>query len=151
MALRLDSQLKLQQDENRKHQALRKQEMDTILLRQKQLEETNRQLCDRAGDIRRSLRDMELSEERYTELRELPEDKLSISEYVAVRFYEVVTPLRNQVTELQIKRNSLGDDLDSHRSQIKSLMEVQKNLTHCFWITLCYSLLVQKSKKFSLV
>ncbi|KAG9262537.1 progesterone-induced-blocking factor 1 isoform X1 [Astyanax mexicanus] len=123
LALRLDSQLKLQQDENRKHQALRKQEMDTILLRQKQLEETNRQLCDRAGDIRRSLRDMELSEERYTELRELPEDKLSISEYVAVRFYEVVTPLRNQVTELQIKRNSLGDDLDSHRSQIKSLME----------------------------
>ncbi|XP_066516109.1 progesterone-induced-blocking factor 1 isoform X2 [Hoplias malabaricus] len=123
LALRLDSQLKLQQDENRKQQALRKQEMDTILQRQKQLEETNRQLCDRAGDIRRSLRDLELSEERYTELRELPEDKLSIPEYVAVRFYEVVTPLRTQLTELQIKKNCLSDDLDSHRSQIKSLME----------------------------
>uniref|UniRef100_A0A673HV22 Progesterone immunomodulatory binding factor 1 n=1 Tax=Sinocyclocheilus rhinocerous TaxID=307959 RepID=A0A673HV22_9TELE len=60
LALRLDSQLKLQQDENRKQQVLRKQEMDTIMLRQKQLEETNHQLCDRAGDLRRSLRDLEL-------------------------------------------------------------------------------------------
>lgn len=61
-----------------------KQEMDAILVRQKQLEDTNRQLCERAGDIRRSLRDVELSEEKYLELRDLPEDKLSIPEYVAV-------------------------------------------------------------------
>lgn len=54
------------------------------MLRQKQLEETNRQLCDRAGDLRRSLRDLELSEEKYAELKELPEDKLTIPEYVAV-------------------------------------------------------------------
>ncbi|XP_030636603.1 progesterone-induced-blocking factor 1 [Chanos chanos] len=123
LALRLDSQLKLQQDENRKQQALRKQEMDTILLRQKQLEDTNRQLCERAGDLRRSLRDLELTEERHSELRGLPEDKLSIPEYVAVRFYEVVTPLRALVTDLQTKKSSLTEDLDSHRSQLKSLME----------------------------
>lgn len=61
-----------------------KQEMDAILVRQKQLEHTNRQLCERAGDIRCSLRDVELSEEKYLELRDLPEDKLSIPEYVAV-------------------------------------------------------------------
>lgn len=58
--------------------------MDSILLRQRQLEETNRQLGAKAGDLRRSLRDLELIEERYLELRELPEDKLSIPEYVAV-------------------------------------------------------------------
>uniref|UniRef100_A0A671KPF7 Progesterone immunomodulatory binding factor 1 n=1 Tax=Sinocyclocheilus anshuiensis TaxID=1608454 RepID=A0A671KPF7_9TELE len=123
LALRLDSQLKLQQDENRKQQALRKQEMDTIMLRQKQLEETNHQLCDRAGDLRRSLRDVELSEEKYTELKELPEDKLTIPEYVAIRFYEVVNPLRALVTELQVKKTNLTEDLDSHRNQIRSLME----------------------------
>uniref|UniRef100_A0A673MRY3 Progesterone immunomodulatory binding factor 1 n=1 Tax=Sinocyclocheilus rhinocerous TaxID=307959 RepID=A0A673MRY3_9TELE len=123
LALRLDSQLKLQQDENRKQQALRKQEMDTIMLRQKQLEETNHQLCDRAGDLRRSLRDVELSEEKYTELKELPEDKLTIPEYVAIRFYEVVNPLRALVTELQVKKTNLNEDLDSHRNQIRSLME----------------------------
>ncbi|KAI5089897.1 progesterone-induced-blocking factor 1, partial [Silurus meridionalis] len=100
--------------------------MDAILLRQKQLEDTNRQLCERAGDVRRSLRDIELSEEKYLELRDLPEDKLSIPEYVSVRFYEVVTPLRAQVTELQAKKNNVMDDLDSHRKQIKSLMEVRK-------------------------
>ncbi|KAF4075316.1 hypothetical protein AMELA_G00233060 [Ameiurus melas] len=123
LALRLDSQLKVQQDENRKQQALMKQEMDAILLRQKQLEDTNRQLCERAGDIRRSLRDLELNEEKYRELRDLPEDKLSIPEYVAVRFYDVVTPLRALVTELQVKKDNLTDDLDSHRKQSKSLME----------------------------
>uniref|UniRef100_A0A8C2D357 Progesterone immunomodulatory binding factor 1 n=1 Tax=Cyprinus carpio TaxID=7962 RepID=A0A8C2D357_CYPCA len=123
LALRLDSQLKLQQDENRKQQVLRKQEMDTIMLRQKQLEETNCQLCDRAGDLRRSLRDLELSEEKYAELKELPEDKLTIPEYVAIRFYEVVNPLRALVTELQVKKSNLNEDLDSHRNQTRSLME----------------------------
>ncbi|XP_016122207.1 progesterone-induced-blocking factor 1-like, partial [Sinocyclocheilus grahami] len=97
--------------------------MDTIMLRQKQLEETNRQLCDRAGDLRRSLRDLELSEEKYAELKELPEDKLTIPEYVAIRFYEVVTPLRALVTELQVKKSNLNEDLDSYRNQIRSLME----------------------------
>ncbi|XP_067297491.1 progesterone-induced-blocking factor 1 isoform X2 [Pseudorasbora parva] len=123
LTLRLDSQLKLQQDENRKQQALRKQEMDTIMLRQKQLEETNHQLCDRAGDLRRSLRDLELSEEKYNELKDLPEDKLTIPEYVAIRFYEVVNPLRTLATELQVKKANLTEDMDCHRNQIKSLME----------------------------
>ncbi|TRY54367.1 hypothetical protein DNTS_011129 [Danionella cerebrum] len=124
LTLRLDSQLKLQQEENGKQQALRKQEMDTIMLRQKQLEETNRQLCDRAGDLRRSLRDLELSEEKYTELKDLSEDKLTIPEFVAIRFYEAVNPLRALATELQMKKSDLTEDLESHRCQIKSLMEV---------------------------
>lgn len=61
-----------------------KQEMETILLRQKQLEETNYQLRERAGDIRRSLRDLELTDECYEKLKSLPEDQLSIPEYVSV-------------------------------------------------------------------
>ncbi|XP_045072269.1 progesterone-induced-blocking factor 1-like, partial [Coregonus clupeaformis] len=123
LVLRLDSQLQLTQDESRKQQALRKQEMDGILLRQKQLEETNRQLCDKAGDLRRSLRDLELTEDKYKELRDIPEEKLSIPEYVAVCFYEVVSPLKAQLSELHVKRTSLTDDLDTHRTQIKALME----------------------------
>lgn len=61
-----------------------RQEMETILLRQKQLEETNHQLRERAGDIRRSLRDLELTEDGYEKLKSLPEDQLSIPEYVSV-------------------------------------------------------------------
>uniref|UniRef100_A0A8C7KPQ9 Progesterone immunomodulatory binding factor 1 n=1 Tax=Oncorhynchus kisutch TaxID=8019 RepID=A0A8C7KPQ9_ONCKI len=108
---------------NRKQQALRKQEMDGILLRQKQLEETNRRLCDKAGDLRRSLRDLELTEDKYKELRDIPEERLSITEYVAVYFYEVVSPLKAQLSELHVKRNSLTDDLETHRTEIKALMK----------------------------
>lgn len=58
--------------------------METILLRQKQLEETNLQLREKAGDIRRNLRDFELTEEQYMKLKSFPEDQLSIPEYVSV-------------------------------------------------------------------
>lgn len=123
LALRLDSQMKLAQEENRKQQVLRKQEMETILLRQQQLEETNRQLCERAGELRRSLRDLDISEEQYQELRDLPEDKMSIQEYTAMRFYEAVTPLRSQLAELSVKRDTVTAELDTHRTQMKALLE----------------------------
>ncbi|XP_041867119.1 progesterone-induced-blocking factor 1 [Melanotaenia boesemani] len=121
--LRLDSQLKLAQEEHRKQQTLRKQEMETILLRQQQLEETNRQLCQKAGELRRSLRDLEISQERYQELCSLPEDNISIQEYVAMRFYETVTPLRTQLTQHSVQKEYLTEELDLHRSKIKALME----------------------------
>ncbi|XP_008629862.1 progesterone-induced-blocking factor 1 isoform X1 [Corvus cornix cornix] len=123
LSLRLDSQLALQQEDARKHQALMKQEMETILLRQKQLEETNHQLRERAGDIRRSLRDLELTDECYEKLKSLPEDQLSIPEYVSVRFYEVVNSLRKELSDLQMKKESLTEELSGYRSQLKCLTE----------------------------
>lgn len=72
----------------RKQQALRKQEMEAILLRQQQLEETNRRLCEKAGELRRLLRDLDISPDRYQELRGLPDDQISIQEYVAVSMSE---------------------------------------------------------------
>ncbi|TFK01639.1 UMP-CMP kinase [Platysternon megacephalum] len=123
LSLRLDNQLALQQEDARKHQELMKQEMETILMRQKQLEETNHQLRERAGDIRRSLRDLELTEDYYDKLKSLPEDELSIPEYVSIRFYEVVHPLRKEVNELQMKKDSLSEDLSYYKSQLKCVME----------------------------
>ncbi|XP_035982421.1 progesterone-induced-blocking factor 1 [Fundulus heteroclitus] len=123
LALKLDSQLKLAQEENRKQQALRKQEMETILLRQQQLEETNRQLCDKAGELRRSLRDLDIPQDRYEELRGVPDDKVSIQEYVAMRFYEAVTPLRAQLTQLGEQKSFLTEELDAHRGKMKLLTE----------------------------
>nr|XP_042717638.1 progesterone-induced-blocking factor 1 isoform X3 [Chrysemys picta bellii] len=123
LSLRLDNQLALQQEDARKHQELMKQEMETILMRQKQLEETNHQLRERAGDIRRSLRDLELTEDYYEKLKFLPEDELSIPEYVSIRFYEVVHPLRKEVNELQMKKDSLSEDLSYYKSQLKCVME----------------------------
>uniref|UniRef100_A0A674HLY4 Progesterone immunomodulatory binding factor 1 n=1 Tax=Taeniopygia guttata TaxID=59729 RepID=A0A674HLY4_TAEGU len=127
LSLRLDSQLALQQEDARKHQALMKQEMETILLRQKQLEETNYQLRERAGDIRRSLRDLELTDECYEKLKSLPEDQLSISEYVSVRFYEVVHSIRRELSDLQMKKESLTEELSGYRSQLKCLTEIYED------------------------
>uniref|UniRef100_A0A8C8RKN1 Progesterone immunomodulatory binding factor 1 n=1 Tax=Pelusios castaneus TaxID=367368 RepID=A0A8C8RKN1_9SAUR len=123
LSLRLDNQLALQQEDARKHQELMKQEMETILMRQKQLEETNHQLREKAGDIRRSLRDLELTEDYYEKLKSLPEDELSIPEYVSIRLYEVVHPLRKELNELQMKKDSLSEELSYYKSQLKSVME----------------------------
>lgn len=78
----------------RKQQALRKQEMEAIQLRQKQLEETNRQLREKGGELRKSLRDLDITHDRYLELRDLPMEDLSIQEYVAVRTRSPQNPLR---------------------------------------------------------
>lgn len=123
LSLRLDNQLALQQEDARKHQELTKQEMETILLRQKQLEETNRQLRERAGDIRRSLRDLELTDEYYAKLKSFSEDELSLPEYVSIRFYEVVHPLKKELNELQFKKEALTSELNDYKSELKHLME----------------------------
>uniref|UniRef100_H3DI21 Progesterone immunomodulatory binding factor 1 n=1 Tax=Tetraodon nigroviridis TaxID=99883 RepID=H3DI21_TETNG len=123
LGLRLDSQLKLSQEENRKQQSLHKQEMEAVLARQQQLEGINRRLCQSAAEVRRSLRDLDLSQDRYQELRNLPDDQISVQEHVAVRLYEAVAPLQAQVAELSLKRDRLAEELDAKRTQTKSLME----------------------------
>lgn len=42
-----------------------------------------------------------------------------------MRFYEAVTPLRTQVAELSVKRGSMTEELDTHRTHMKALMEVR--------------------------
>uniref|UniRef100_A0A8D1VAF0 Progesterone immunomodulatory binding factor 1 n=1 Tax=Sus scrofa TaxID=9823 RepID=A0A8D1VAF0_PIG len=123
LTLRLDSQLNFQQKDARKYQELVKQEMETILLRQKQLEETNLQLREKAGDIRRNLRDFELTEEQYMKLKSFPEDQLSIPEYVSIRFYDLVNPLRKEISELRLKKNELLEELSENKGQLKQLTE----------------------------
>ncbi|XP_028612403.1 progesterone-induced-blocking factor 1 isoform X1 [Grammomys surdaster] len=123
LTLRLDNQLTIQQKDAKKYQELMKQEMETILLRQKQLEETNHQLREKAGDVRRNLRDFELTEEQYGKLKSFPEDQLSIPEYVSIRFYELVNPLRKEIYELQVKKNELSEELSTNKGQLKQLTE----------------------------
>ncbi|XP_004604063.1 progesterone-induced-blocking factor 1 [Sorex araneus] len=132
LTLRLDNQLTFQQKDARKYQELMKQEMETILLRQKQLEETNHQLREKAGDIRRNLREFELTEEQYIKLKSFSEDLLSIPEYVSLRFYELVNPLRKEVSELQMKKNELSEELSENKEQLKRLTEAnEKDRRNC--------------------
>lgn len=48
---------------------------------------------------------------------------------VQIRFHEVVTPLKAQVAELSVKKGSLNEELDTHRTQLKALMEVPLTYT----------------------
>ncbi len=81
---RLESQLKIQQDESKRRQEVIQRELDTILRRQHQLEATNERLKERAGDVRRSLQDLEITENQYLELKGQNEEELSLRDYVAV-------------------------------------------------------------------
>ncbi|KAM9021576.1 progesterone-induced-blocking factor 1 isoform 2-T2 [Ara ararauna] len=114
LSLRLDSELALQQEDARKRQALMKQEMETVLLRQKQLEEANHQLRERAGDIRRSLRDLELTDDCYKQLKLLPEDQLSIPEYVSSYEDE-----RRSRSELEVRCQRLTLELADTKQMIQ--------------------------------
>ncbi len=84
---RLESQLRLQQDEARRRQEVIQRELDTILKKQQQLESTNERLQERAGDVRRSLRDLELTENQYTDLKSQVEEELSLRDFVAVSVF----------------------------------------------------------------
>lgn len=42
-----------------------------------------------------------------------------------MRFYEVVTPLRDQLIELSVKNSSVTEELDMHRTKMKTLIEVK--------------------------
>ncbi|XP_073436480.1 progesterone-induced-blocking factor 1 [Dendrobates tinctorius] len=123
LALRLETQTKIQQEDSRKHQEQMKKEMETILSRLKQSEETNQHLRERAGSIRRGLRDLELTKEAYDNLSGLPEDQLSIPEYVSVRLYEALHPLKNKVSDLQMKNEKQCEEMDGSKQQLKRLLE----------------------------
>ncbi|XP_075121520.1 progesterone-induced-blocking factor 1 isoform X1 [Leptodactylus fuscus] len=108
-----------------------KKEMETILSRLKQSEETNRQLRERAGSIRRSLRDLELTKETYENLSSLPEEQLSIPDYVSIRFYEVVQPLRNKISDLQMKNDKQSEEMNGYKQQLKGLIESYEEERRC--------------------
>ncbi|XP_071991434.1 progesterone-induced-blocking factor 1 isoform X2 [Engystomops pustulosus] len=131
LSLRLETQTKIQQEDSRKHQEQMKKEMETILSRLKQSEETNRQLRERAGSIRRSLHDLEITKEGYDNLSGLPEDQLSIPEYVSMRFYEVVQPLKNKINDLHVKNEKQCEEINGYKHQLKSLIESYEEERRC--------------------
>jgi progesterone-induced-blocking factor 1 len=65
-------------------------ELETIARRQQQLEATNERLQEKAVDIRRNLKDLDLTESQYLELRLVNEDDLALKDFVAVCLFNCV-------------------------------------------------------------
>lgn len=86
LAARLESQLSIQEQESKRRQELIKSELEEVRQRQKQLESTNERLEEKAGNVRRTLRDLDITEDKYYELRGQSEEDISLREYVAVSF-----------------------------------------------------------------
>ena len=61
-----------------------KKEFEAILRKQQQLENTNHQLQQKAGDIKRSLDDLDITESQYNELSRKSDDDLSLKDFVSV-------------------------------------------------------------------
>lgn len=97
--------------------------MEAVAARKQQLEEMNRHLCQNAGEVRESVRDLALSNEKFRELLDFPDEKLSIKEYVAMCFYEAVLSLWSQLAKLSMKRDKAAEELDTNRTHMKGLME----------------------------
>jgi progesterone-induced-blocking factor 1 len=81
-------------------------ELETIVRRQQQLEATNERLQEKAVDIRRSLKDLDLTESQYLELRLVNEDDLALKDFVAVCLlfiiiYLFISSNNNRVETLQ--------------------------------------------------
>jgi progesterone-induced-blocking factor 1 len=85
LAARLESQLAIQEQESKRRQDLIRDELEEVRQRQKHLESTNERLEEKAGNVRRTLKDLHLTEDKYYELRGNSEEDLSLRDYVAVR------------------------------------------------------------------
>ncbi|XP_063415782.1 progesterone-induced-blocking factor 1-like [Mytilus trossulus] len=125
LTARLESQLTIQEQESKRRQNLVKEELEDVRKKQQQLEGTNEKLQERAGNVRRSLRDLTLSEDRYYELRGQSEEDLSLRDYVAMKFYEAVRPVQTECDELRLRTSTLEADT---RSSSKQISELQSKL-----------------------
>ncbi|KAK3597678.1 hypothetical protein CHS0354_040054 [Potamilus streckersoni] len=120
---RLESQLTIQQDEARRRQELIKNELEEVRQKQRQLEGTNERLQEKAGNVRRSLRDLELSEEKYYELRGMAEEDLPLRDFVALKMYEAVKPLETEIEQLRMMQKSSEDGEKSLTRQVLNLQQ----------------------------
>ena len=88
---RLESELQIQQEEAKKRQQQVSRELEMVRTKQQHLESANERLREKAGDVRKTLKDLSLTEEKYFQLKALTDDDLSLRDYVAVSFKNLIT------------------------------------------------------------
>lgn len=147
---RLESQLKLKEDETKTQQMRLKEELSAIVKRQQNLEEENLRLQQKAGDLKLGLFDSRLTEEQYVDLKSNDINQLSLKEYVAVHFFEATQSLKIQCESLQQRVDVLTEELVSRDEEVASHQkevecERQARAEHAF-MTQKLSLQVQELK-----
>lgn len=113
---RLDAQLAVDNEEVHRRQEAIAHELETIMRRQQQLEATNERLQEKAVDIRRSLKDLELTDAQYHELRLVHEDDLALKDFVAMKLFESQRPWKVENEGLKSRCKQLSDELIRFKS-----------------------------------
>ncbi|CAH1778272.1 unnamed protein product [Owenia fusiformis] len=120
---RLETQLRLQEEESRKRQSAIKRQYENILEKQKDIESANKKLQARAYDARRTLQDIILIDEEYEELKSQNEENLSLRDFVAVRVYESLRPLKIEVERHKSHIKQLQNELQTSQLAIEECDE----------------------------
>jgi len=132
---RLESAISIQQDEAKKHQLSTQKELQIILDRQLELEETNKRLQMKSSNIRQQLeRDCIVTEDVYINLKSQPEDNLTIADYFSLRLFEGMQPLQIECGSLRTQRDKLSSDIAQLSHSIhnyeQQLMQEQRQRSH---------------------
>nr|XP_058960451.1 progesterone-induced-blocking factor 1-like [Pocillopora verrucosa] len=115
---RLESQLKLQQEEAKSSLERTRLEMAKIFKRQQLLEIENKKLQEKAMDYRKGLIDLEqLSDELYLELKSKDSEELSLREFVMIKVYEARHPLALECSSLQEQLETLTHQLHTKEEE----------------------------------
>eukprot|EP00057_Strongylocentrotus_purpuratus_P033656 XP_792266.3 PREDICTED: progesterone-induced-blocking factor 1 isoform X1 [Strongylocentrotus purpuratus] len=114
---RLEAQLNVNKEEARHLQQKLHADLHTITEKQHHLEATNAELQRRAGDVRRVLHNLDLSDEQYGALKEMREEVLTLRDVIAVKFYEEKHPLLLKLTDLEGWKQMLETELKRSREE----------------------------------
>jgi hypothetical protein len=75
---------KVNNDENQRRQEQIKVELSRIILRQKELEENNLRFMKHESDLKKELKNIDITDEEYVNLAKRDEDLITIREFVSV-------------------------------------------------------------------
>ncbi|XP_033100257.1 progesterone-induced-blocking factor 1-like [Anneissia japonica] len=120
---KLEAQLNLQRDEASRRQDKMNTDLEMIARRQLNLEKTNQELLQRAGNIRESMENLNLTEDEFIELKAKNDTELSLRDFVAIKFYENIHPLEVEVKDLREWNKSLEDQVDKWKQDVYKLQE----------------------------
>lgn len=116
---RLESQLRLHQEEAKSALERMRQEMAKIFKRQQTLEFENKKLEEKAEDYKVGLANLELlSDESYLELKSSDPNQLGLREFVMIKIYEARHPLSLECESLRHQMETLTHDLHTRDEEV---------------------------------
>lgn len=121
----LESKLQIQNDKSKRYHESMRNQLQERIQKLRKLEESNTILKESITNVKNQLLCLDLTEEKYNELRSQNEDVWSIRDLVAVKLFEKNLPLQNEIHQLKRRLSSYESRQKSLDDEVKML---QKNL-----------------------